>query len=324
MTNKTEGALKKRVLSGIQPTGEVHLGNYLGALRQWVDMQQEYDCFYSIVDQHAILGSGDPTTLPGRTVEMAISLLSVGLDPEKCTIFVQSDVPEHIELSWLFNVIAPVGDLERMTQYKDKSARYDSIPAGLLNYPILQAADILIYRAEAVPVGEDQKQHLELTRDIARKWNARYGDLFPIPEAIVPNTGRIKGLDGNKKMSKSLDNTVGVFFEEEEHEYFSRYRDDILLQVRINFTQAVFGDKINVPTVDGKASLKIPSGIEAGQILRIKGKGFPRLRRSGRGDQLVKIQINVPKKISGNEKTILKEYQKINKDKDVSFEKFDD
>jgi len=215
MTNKTEGALKKRVLSGIQPTGEVHLGNYLGALRQWVDMQQEYDCFYSIVDQHAILGSGDPTTLPGRTVEMAISLLSVGLDPEKCTIFVQSDVPEHIELSWLFNVIAPVGDLERMTQYKDKSARYDSIPAGLLNYPILQAADILIYRAEAVPVGEDQKQHLELTRDIARKWNARYGDLFPIPEAIVPNTGRIRGLDGNKKMSKSLDNTVGIFSEEE-------------------------------------------------------------------------------------------------------------
>ena len=138
MTNKTEGALKKRVLSGIQPTGEVHLGNYLGALRQWVDMQQQYDCFYSIVDQHAILGSGDPATLPGRTVEMAISLLSVGLDPEKCTIFVQSDVPEHIELSWMFNVIAPVGDLERMTQYKDKSTRYDSIPAGLLNYPILQ------------------------------------------------------------------------------------------------------------------------------------------------------------------------------------------
>ncbi|SVC56260.1 uncharacterized protein METZ01_LOCUS309114, partial [marine metagenome] len=209
MSDETGGALRKRVLSGIQPTGEVHLGNYLGALRQWVDMQDQYDCFYSIVDQHAILGDGDPATLPQRTVEMAVSLLSVGLDPENCTIFVQSDVPEHIELSWIFNVIAPVGDLERMTQYKDKSARYDSIPAGLLNYPILQAADILIYRAEAVPVGEDQKQHLELTRDIARKWNSRYGDFFPVPEAIVPNTGRIKGLDGSRKMSKSLGNTVG-------------------------------------------------------------------------------------------------------------------
>ena len=121
MSDETGGALRKRVLSGIQPTGEVHLGNYLGALRQWVDMQDQYDCFYSIVDQHAILGDGDPATLPQRTVEMAVSLLSVGLDPENCTIFVQSDVPEHIELSWIFNVIAPVGDLERMTQYKDLS-----------------------------------------------------------------------------------------------------------------------------------------------------------------------------------------------------------
>lgn len=216
MNKRIEDKSRKRVLSGIQPTGEVHLGNYLGALRQWVEMQDHYDCFYSIVDQHAILGDGDPATLPSRTVEMAISLLSVGLDPEKCTIFVQSDVPEHLELSWMFNTVAPVGDLERMTQYKDKSARYDSIPAGLLNYPILQAADILIYRAEAVPVGEDQKQHLELTRDIARKWNARYGELFPEPEAIVPSVGRIRGLDGNKKMSKSLGNTVGIFSEQEE------------------------------------------------------------------------------------------------------------
>ena len=209
MSDETGGALRKRVLSGIQPTGEVHLGNYLGALRQWVDMQDQYDCFYSIVDQHAILGDGDPATLPQRTVEMAVSLLSVGLDPENCTIFVQSDVPEHIELSWIFNVIAPVGDLERMTQYKDKSARYDSIPAGLLNYPILQAADILIYRAEAVPVGEDQKQHLELTRDIAKKFNNDFKckDYFPIVEPLIPKEiSRVMSLrDGKKKMSKSED-----------------------------------------------------------------------------------------------------------------------
>jgi tryptophanyl-tRNA synthetase len=190
MTETSEARARKRVLSGIQPTGEVHLGNYLGALRQWVHMQDEYECFYAIVDQHAILGDGDPADLPSRTVDMAISVLSVGVDPERCTLFVQSDVPEHIELAWLFNTVAPVGDLERMTQYKDKSQRYDSIPVGLLNYPVLQAADILVYRADAVPVGEDQRQHLELTRDIARKWNALYGEYFPEPEYGGHSGGR--------------------------------------------------------------------------------------------------------------------------------------
>ena len=216
MNDHDTATRRKRVLSGIQPTGEVHLGNYLGALRQWVQMQEEYECFYSIVDQHAILGDGDPADLPARTIDAAISLLAVGLDPEKCTIFVQSDVPEHLELQWLFNTVAPVGDLERMTQYKDKSARHESIPVGLLNYPVLQAADILIYRADAVPVGEDQRQHLELTRDIARKWNARYGEYFPEPEAIIPEVGRIIGLDGGTKMSKSLGNTVGILADEDE------------------------------------------------------------------------------------------------------------
>jgi len=207
---------RKRVLSGIQPTGEAHLGNYLGALRQWVHMQDEYECFYCIVDQHAILGDGDPLDLPRRTLDMAVSLLAVGIDPDKSTLFVQSDVPAHLELAWLFNTVAPVGDLERMTQYKDKSTRYESIPVGLLNYPVLQAADILIYRADAVPVGDDQRQHLELTREIARKWNARYGVYFPEPEAIVPETGRIIGLDGEAKMSKSLGNTVSILADEDE------------------------------------------------------------------------------------------------------------
>jgi tryptophanyl-tRNA synthetase len=215
MNDTSEGTTRKRVLSGIQPTGEVHLGNYLGALRQWVHMQDEYECFYSIVDHHAILGDDDPADLPSRTLDMAISLLAVGVDPERCTLFVQSDVPEHVELAWLFNTVAPVGDLERMTQYKDKSQRYESIPVGLLNYPVLQAADILIYRADAVPVGEDQRQHLELTRNIAQKWNARYGEYFPEPDAIIPEVGRIKGLDGETKMSKSLGNTVGILGDDE-------------------------------------------------------------------------------------------------------------
>jgi tryptophanyl-tRNA synthetase len=216
MIKNGDGTARKRVLSGIQPTGEVHLGNYLGALRQWVHMQDDFECFYTIVDQHAILGDGDPADLPARTLDLAISVLAVGVDPERCTLFVQSDVPEHLELAWLFNTVAPVGDLERMTQYKDKSQRYESIPVGLLNYPVLQAADILIYRADAVPVGEDQRQHLELTRDIARKWNARYGELFPEPGAIIPEVGRIIGLDGEAKMSKSLGNTVGILADEDE------------------------------------------------------------------------------------------------------------
>ena len=159
----------------MQPSGEAHLGNYLGALKQWARMQDEYECFFCIVDEHAIVGEGEPASLPSRTFDLAVSFLAVGLDPDKSTIFVQSDVREHTELAWLFNAVAPVGDLERMVQYKEKSARLESVPAGLLNYPVLQAADILLYRAELVPVGEDQRQHLELTREIARRWNARYG-----------------------------------------------------------------------------------------------------------------------------------------------------
>jgi tryptophanyl-tRNA synthetase len=216
MSSQQSVSGKRRVLSGVQPSGEAHLGNYLGAFRQWVALQDSYECFFCIVDQHAITGSYDPARLPRRIFDMAVSLLAVGLDPARCSIFVQSEIPEHTELAWLFNSVTPVGDLERMTQYKDKTARLTSIPAGLLNYPILQAADILIYRAEAVPVGEDQLQHLELTREIARKWNGEYGDLFPEPQAIVGGTGRIMGLDGEAKMSKSLGNTVGILAEPDE------------------------------------------------------------------------------------------------------------
>jgi tryptophanyl-tRNA synthetase len=201
----------------MQPSGEAHLGNYLGALKRWVEMQDEYECIFCIVDDHAITSGSDPAELPRNILDLAISFLAVGLDPDRATIFVQSDVPEHTELAWLFNAVTPVGDLERMTQYKDKSQRFESVPAGILNYPILQAADILLYRADAVPVGEDQRQHLELTREIARKWNAAYGaDLFPEPEAIIGKAGRILGLDGEAKMSKSLGNTVGILAESDE------------------------------------------------------------------------------------------------------------
>jgi len=211
MSESVNTTRKKRVFSGMQPSGEAHLGNYLGALRRWVGMQDEYDCVWCIVDEHAITAGGNPAEMPKNVFDLAVSFLAVGLDPEKAIIFVQSDVHEHAGLAWLFNAVTPVGELERMTQYKDKSQHFESIPAGILNYPILQAADILLYKAEGVPVGEDQRQHLELTREIARKFNATYGDTFPITEPLIDkNVGRIMGLDGEAKMSKSLGNTVGI------------------------------------------------------------------------------------------------------------------
>ena len=217
MTTPDSTNRKKRVFSGMQPSGEAHLGNYLGALERWVGMQDDYDCFWCIVDDHAITAGGNPTDMPTNVFDLAVSYLAVGLDPEKAIIFVQSDVPEHTELAWLFNAVTPVGDLERMTQYKEKSQRLESIPAGILNYPILQAADVLLYKADAVPVGEDQRQHLELLRDIARKFNAAYGETFPETEALIgEDVGRILGLDGEAKMSKSLGNTVGILAEPDD------------------------------------------------------------------------------------------------------------
>ena len=202
-----------RIFSGIQPSGELHIGNYLGAVQNWVRLQAAYDCLFAIVDLHAITAKYDPTTLARRTREMAVGLLAAGIDPDRATLFVQSHVPEHVELMWLLNAVAPLGELERMTQFKDKAQRYESIPAGLLNYPVLMAADILLYRADLVPVGDDQVQHLELTREIARKWNAEFGDgedFFPEPKPLLTEAKRILGLDGEAKMSKSLGNTIGL------------------------------------------------------------------------------------------------------------------
>jgi tryptophanyl-tRNA synthetase len=200
-----------RIFSGIQPSGSLHIGNYLGAVKNWVDLQHKYESFFCIVDYHAITVPYDPADLRARTADMALSLLAAGLDPSKCTLFVQSRVPEHTELAWIFNTLTPLGELERQTQFKEKASREESVPAGLLNYPVLQAADILLYRAELVPVGEDQVQHLELSREIARKWNVRFGpDFFPEPKPLLTPTRRVMGLDGQAKMSKSLGNTVDL------------------------------------------------------------------------------------------------------------------
>ena len=200
-----------RIFSGIQPSGELHIGNYLGAVKNWAELQRSYESFFCIVDYHAITIPYEPEDLRARTREMMVSLLAAGLDPSTSTIFVQSMVPEHTELAWIFNAVTPLGELERQTQYKDKASRMESVPAGILNYPILQAADILLYRADLVPVGEDQVQHLELSREIARRWNARFAEgFFPEPQAKLTPSRRIMGLDGSSKMSKSMGNTVGL------------------------------------------------------------------------------------------------------------------
>jgi tryptophanyl-tRNA synthetase len=200
-----------RIFSGIQPSGELHIGNYLGAVKNWVELQRSYESFFCVVDYHAITVPYEPDDLRVRRREMTISLLASGLDPSVATIFIQSMVPEHTELAWIFNTVTPLGELERQTQFKDKASRQESVPAGILNYPVLQAADILLYHADTVPVGEDQVQHLELSREIARRWNARFGDgYFPEPQAKLTPSRRIMGLDGNAKMSKSMGNTVGL------------------------------------------------------------------------------------------------------------------
>ncbi len=202
-----------RVFSGIQPSGELHIGNYLGAVKNWVALQGQHESFFCIVNYHAITVAYQPDDLRRRTRDMAISLLASGLDEAKCTLFVQSDVPEHTELQWIFNTVTPLGELERQVQFKDKAGKQEQVMAGLLNYPVLQAADILLYLADTVPVGEDQIQHLELSRVVARNWNARFSPdapYFPEPQPKLTPTRRIVGLDGQAKMSKSLGNTIGL------------------------------------------------------------------------------------------------------------------
>jgi tryptophanyl-tRNA synthetase len=205
-----------RILSGIQPTGELHIGNYLGALKQWIDLQHDHECFYMLADLHALTVPQNPKTFRKQVVEKATEYIAVGLDPETCVIFAQSQVPEHTELTWIFNTLTPMSELERMTQFKDKSIKQrGNINAGLFDYPVLMAADILIYLPDAVPVGHDQVQHIELTRLIAKKFNSTYGKTFPEPKVLLPKQGaRIMSLKNPKnKMSKSdgSDSYISLF-----------------------------------------------------------------------------------------------------------------
>jgi tryptophanyl-tRNA synthetase len=198
--------MKTRVFSGMQPTGNLHIGNYLGALKNWVRIQHDYECIFCIVDLHAVTVYQDPAELRAKIREIAALYLAAGIDPKVCSIMVQSAVPAHAELAWMLTCVTPVGWLERMTQYKAKAAKQESVSDGLLQYPVLMAADILLYQAGIVPVGEDQAQHLELTRDIAQRFNSLYGDTFVVPDTSLPAVGaRVMGLDDpTQKMSKSV------------------------------------------------------------------------------------------------------------------------
>jgi tryptophanyl-tRNA synthetase len=195
-----------RVFSGIQPTGAIHIGNYIGAVKNWVRLQEEHESYFCVVDMHAITVPYEPAEMPQRVLDAALDIMACGIDPERSVFFVQSAVPEHTELCWIFNTLAPMGALERMTQFKEKSDQFrENVNVGLFDYPVLQSADILLYKAGLVPVGEDQLQHLELSREIARKFNRLFGETFPEPKPALTQAPRLMALnDPTRKMSKSI------------------------------------------------------------------------------------------------------------------------
>ncbi|MCI9010053.1 MAG: tryptophan--tRNA ligase [Clostridia bacterium] len=219
---------RKIMYSAVQPSGNLTIGNFTGAIRNWVRMQNDFDCFYAIADMHAITVRQDPALLRRRTIELAALYLACGLDPEKCTLYVQSQVSAHAELGWILNTIAYVGEMERMTQFKDKSQKHaDNINMGLMDYPVLMAADILLYQADYVPVGIDQKQHVEITRDLAIRFNHRYGDTFRVPEPYILKEGaKIMSLqDPVKKMSKSDENlNASVFLADDRDTVIRKFK----------------------------------------------------------------------------------------------------
>ena len=269
-----------RIFSGIQPTGEIHIGNYLGALKQWIELQEKNECIFSIVDLHSLTVPYDPKELQKSITEKLIAYVASGVDPEKAIIFVQSQVKEHSELCWLLNTICPVGELERMTQYKDKSKKFkDNINVGLLDYPVLMAADILLYKANAVPVGKDQEQHVELTRTIARKFNQKFGKTFPEPEVIVAKAGaKIMSLtDPKRKMSKTDD----------PKSYISLFDEPEVIQKKIMSAETDSGKEViynitkkpgisNLLTIYSLLTDKPTTEIEK----KFKGKGYGDFKKS--------------------------------------------
>ncbi|MDZ5470345.1 tryptophan--tRNA ligase [Bacillus sp. 31A1R] len=262
------------IFSGIQPSGTITLGNYIGAMKQFVDLQNEYNCYFCIVDQHAITLPQDPQQLRKNIRSLAAMYIAVGIDPEKVTLFIQSEVPAHAQAGWMLQCVSYIGELERMTQFKDKSSGKEAIPAGLLTYPPLMAGDILLYSTDIVPVGEDQKQHLELTRDIAERFNKKYNEIFTIPDVRIPKVGaRIMSLqDPLKKMSKSDVNQKG---------FLSLLDDPKVIEKKIKSAVTdsegvVKFDKENKPGVSNLLSIySILSGRPISDIEKeYEGKGY--------------------------------------------------
>jgi len=269
-----------RILSGIQPTGTLHLGNYLGAVRQWIELQEKNECFFLIVDLHALTVPQDPKEFKASVLEKTTELLAVGIDPERCVLFVQSQVGEHTELAWILNTLTPIAELERMTQFKDTSQKQKSnVNIGLLTYPTLMAADILLYQTQGVPVGDDQTQHLELTRTLARKFNTKYGETFVLPKAIIQKEGgRIMSLTNPKaKMSKTDDAASSI----------SLFEDPKDIKAKINTAVTDTGSAItynparkpgisNLLTIYSEFSGESTSQIEK----KFKGKGYAPFKKS--------------------------------------------
>ncbi len=269
-----------RILSGIQPTGELHIGNYLGAVRQWLDLQAEHECLFCVVDLHALTQSQNPEEFRKAILQKVIELLAAGLNPEKCTLFIQSHVREHTELAWILNTLTPMSDLARMTQYKDKSQKApENINAGLFDYPVLMAADILIYKTEAVPVGQDQTQHLELARTLAKKFNSKFGETFKEPKTLLSTEGaKIMSLQNpTKKMSKSeAANTVIGLFEE---------TDSIKEKIMTAVTDTGKGVKYDLKRKPGVSNLLCIYSLFSEQPIktlekRFKDKGYAVFKKS--------------------------------------------
>lgn len=269
----------KRIFSGVKPTGPLHLGNYLGALRNWVELQREYESFFCIVNLHAITITVDPDYLAALTTEIARLYLAVGIDPEISTIFIQSDVSEHAELAWILNCSTRISELERMTQFKDQARKQrESLSAGLFEYPVLMAADILLYQTDLVPVGEDQKQHLELTRDLAIRFNRDYGETFRVPEPFIPKVGaRIMSLaDPSKKMSKSDDDPNGCVMLLDDPDTvrrkFKRAVTDSGTEIKFDDSRPAI---TNLLTIYQLLTGKLPAEVES----HFAGKGYAQLKQ---------------------------------------------
>lgn len=294
---------KKRVLSGIQPTGVFTLGNYIGAVRNWEQMQKDFECIYFVADMHAITVSIEPSQLRSRTYDCVALLLACGVDPEKSILFVQSHVPEHAQLSWVLSCSTQFGELSRMTQFKDKSARHsDNVNSGLFTYPVLMAADILAYNCDLVPVGADQKQHLELTRNIAQRFNSKYGELFKIPEPYIPKMGaRIMSLsDPTVKMSKSDPNPNGCIYILDDHDTIIR-----------KFKRAVTDSDTEVKYADGKDGINNLISIYS----IFTGKTISEIEKEFEGKGYGDFKLAVGEAVSEGLKPIRESFNKYRSDK---------